>query len=194
LYTVIGGRLLALHRISRRPFSTARLDLLMTVHAKDALRRSRIAKVFDLSLAIAAFEAVCAESLVTSQYSQIFNLVSAAATAVGAVIADQRPVAEEEEVRVGVEQSTAGITAKAINMPPISSCFFYQQIEIQIGHQGSVPSSNALPSSKIYHSVRLVSTLLPEAAYYKPLHSPCRDMLHRPGLEASRGMRWGNPY
>ena len=95
----------------------------MTVHAKDALRRSRIAKVLDLFLAIAAFEAVCAESLVTSQYGQIFNLVSAAATAVGAVVADQRPVAEEEEVRVGVEQSTTRITAKAINMPPISSCF-----------------------------------------------------------------------
>jgi len=61
--------------------------------------------------------------LVTSQYGQIFNLVSAAATAVGAVVADQRPVAEEEEVRVGVEQSTTRITAKAINMPPISSCF-----------------------------------------------------------------------
>ena len=96
----------------------------MTVHAKDALRRSRIAKVLDLFLAIAAFEAVCAESLVTCQYSQIFNLVSAAATAVGAVVADQRPVAKEEEVRVRVEQSTTGITAKAINMPPISSCFF----------------------------------------------------------------------
>lgn len=123
MYTVIGGRLLALHRTFRRPFSTACLNLLMTVHAKDALRRSRIAKVLDLFLAIAAFEAVCAESLVTSQYSQIFNLVSAAATAVGAVVADQRPVAEEEEVRVGVEQSTTGITAKAINMPPISSCF-----------------------------------------------------------------------
>jgi hypothetical protein len=123
LYTVIGGLLLALHRVSRRPFSTACLNLLMTVHAKDALRRSCIAKVLDLFFAIAAFEAVCAESLVTSQNSQIFNLVSAAATAVGTIVADQRPVAEEEEVRIGVEQSTAGITAKAINMPSISSCF-----------------------------------------------------------------------
>jgi hypothetical protein len=61
--------------------------------------------------------------LVTGQYSQIFNLVSTAATAVGAVVTDQRPVAEEEEVRIGVEQSTTGITAKAIDMPPISSCF-----------------------------------------------------------------------
>jgi hypothetical protein len=40
----------------------------MTVHAKDALRRSRIAKILDLFLAIAAFEAVCAESLVAGQY------------------------------------------------------------------------------------------------------------------------------
>ena len=75
----------------------------MAVHAKDALRRSRIAKVLDLFLAIAAFEAVCAKSLVTSQYSQIFNLVVAGAAAVGAVVADQRPVAKEEEVRIGVE-------------------------------------------------------------------------------------------
>lgn len=132
--------------------------------------------------------------MVTSQYGQIFNLVSAAATAVGAVVADQRPVAEEEEVRVGVEQSTTGITAKAINMPPISSYLFCQQIEIQNWTSGFVPSSNALPSSKIYHSVRLVfNSSSWKLRIYKPLHSPCKDKLYRPGLEASRGMRWENP-
>ena len=123
----------------------------MTVHAKDALRRSRIAKVLDLFLAIAAFEAVCAESLITGQYSQIFNLVSTAATAVGAVVADQRPVAEEEEVRIGVEQSAAGITSKAVDVPSVTSC---EKLATLIsGTRVTIPSSNAFPSSRIYRTI-----------------------------------------
>jgi spore maturation protein CgeB len=59
----------------------------MTVHTKYALRRSRIAKVLNFFLAIATFEAIRAEGLVTSQYRQVLDLVSTAAAAVRAVVA-----------------------------------------------------------------------------------------------------------
>lgn len=59
----------------------------MAFHAKDALCSSRITKVLDHPLAVAAFEAVCAKSLITSQNSQILYLIAAITTAVCAVIA-----------------------------------------------------------------------------------------------------------
>jgi hypothetical protein len=59
----------------------------MTVHTKYALRSSRIAKVLNLFLAIATLEAICTEGLIASQYCQVFDLVSAAAAAVSAVVA-----------------------------------------------------------------------------------------------------------
>jgi hypothetical protein len=87
LYAVVGGQLLALQCISCCPFPTACLDLLMTVHTKYALRSSRIAKVLNLFLAIATFEAIRAEGLISSQYGQVLDLVSTAAAAVCAVVA-----------------------------------------------------------------------------------------------------------
>lgn len=59
----------------------------MTVHTEYALRSSRIAKVLNLFLAIATFEAIRAEGLVASQYGQVLDLVSTAAAAVRAVVA-----------------------------------------------------------------------------------------------------------
>lgn len=49
----------------------------MTRHAKYALARPRISQVVDFALAVAAFEAVCAECLVACKNSEIFNLVAA---------------------------------------------------------------------------------------------------------------------
>jgi hypothetical protein len=60
----------------------------MTVHAKDALRGSRIAEIFNLFLAIATLEAIRAECLIASQYCEVFDLVSAAAAAVSTVVAN----------------------------------------------------------------------------------------------------------
>lgn len=61
----------------------------MTFHAEDALSSPRITKVLNLPLAVATFEAVGAEGLITSQDGQVLNLVTTAATAVCAVVADQ---------------------------------------------------------------------------------------------------------
>jgi len=42
--------------------------------------------------------------------------------AICAVVAYERSIAKEEEVRVGVEESAAGVAAEAIDMPSVSSC------------------------------------------------------------------------
>lgn len=68
----------------------------MTLHAEDALACTRVTKVLDFALAVAAFEAVGAKRLVAGEYGQIFDFVSACAAAVGAIIADERAVAKKE--------------------------------------------------------------------------------------------------
>lgn len=42
--------------------------------------------------------------------------------AVCAVVAYEGSIAKEEKVRVGVEESAAGVAAEAIDMPSVSSC------------------------------------------------------------------------
>lgn len=66
----------------------------MAVHAENALRCSSISKVFNLSLAVATFETVGAKGLVSGQNGKIFNLVEAAAAAVGAVVAYEGTIAK----------------------------------------------------------------------------------------------------
>lgn len=92
----------------------------MAAHAKDALRGPSIAQVFNLSLAIPAPETCSAKGLVPSKDSQILDLVSAGATTVGTIVADEGAITKEEEVRIGVEEGTAGVTSEAIEMPSIT--------------------------------------------------------------------------
>jgi len=66
----------------------------MTRHAEYALRCSCISKVFNLSLAIPAAETAGAKGLITSQDCQVFDLVATGTATVGAVVADERAVAE----------------------------------------------------------------------------------------------------
>ena len=94
----------------------------MAAHAKDALRRACISEVLDLPLAVPAAETRSAEGLVAGEDSQILNLVAAGAAAVCTVVADERAIAEEEEVRIGVEEGSAGITSETVQMPSIASC------------------------------------------------------------------------
>ena len=89
-------------------------------HAKYSLRRPCILEILNLLFAIPAFEACCAESLVTRKDGQIFDLVRAHATTVGAIVAYERSIAQKEEVRVRVEYCTAGIASKAVYVPSIS--------------------------------------------------------------------------
>ena len=85
------------------------------------MARARIAQVLNLPLAVATAEAGGAECLVAGEDGEVLDLVAAGIAAVGAVVADERTVAEEEQVGVGVEKSAAGVAAKAINVPSVAS-------------------------------------------------------------------------
>jgi hypothetical protein len=116
--------------------------------------------------------------LVASEDSQILNLVSARTTAVCTVIAYEGSIAEQKEVRIGVEQGAAGIASKAIQVPSIARYKFVSSIELGYWHihdssvrrstatelevedswhchgantkiTNHIPSSNAFPSSRI---------------------------------------------
>lgn len=92
----------------------------MTAHAKDALGRPRIAQIFYFSLAVSTSEAGRAKGLISRQDGQVFDLVAACAAAVCAIVADEGAIAEEEEVRIGVEEGAASIATKAIQMPSVA--------------------------------------------------------------------------
>ena len=76
----------------------------MAAHAEDALRGARISQVLDLLLAVAAAKAGAAERLVAGEDGEVLDFVTAGIAAVCAVVANERAVAEQEQVRVGVEQ------------------------------------------------------------------------------------------
>lgn len=84
------------------------------------MRRAGIAQVLDLPLAVAASKACRAEGLVARQDGQVFDLVVTSATAVGAVVAYEGAVAEQEEVGVGIEKSIACVATKAVEMPSVA--------------------------------------------------------------------------
>lgn len=94
----------------------------MTTHAEDPLRRPSISEILDLAFAVAAAETRRAEGLVSRQDGQILDLTTTCATAVCAVVADQRAVAKKEEVRVRVEECLARIASEAVEMPTVASC------------------------------------------------------------------------
>lgn len=94
----------------------------MAIHTENALRGPSIAQIFNLPLAIPTSEACSAEGLVPSKDGQVLDLVPTGAAAVGAVVANEGAIAEEEEVRIGVEEGAAGVATEAVQMPPISGC------------------------------------------------------------------------
>ena len=92
---------------------------LVTFHAKHSLRRPCVFQILDPLLAIATSEAVFAECSIASENSEVFNLVSTHVATVGAVAANDRPIAQKEEVRVRVKYGPTSIAAKAVCMPSI---------------------------------------------------------------------------
>ena len=91
----------------------------MTRHAEDTLRSAGIAQVLDLALAIPTAEAVGTEGLVASQDGQIFDLVAAVVAAICTVVAYQRAVAEQQQIRVRVEEGAARVAAEAVDVPSV---------------------------------------------------------------------------
>lgn len=134
---------------------------LMAGHAEDALGCAGVSKILDLPLAVSAPKAAGAECLVARKDCQILNLVPACATAVCAIVANERSIAEEQKIRVGVEQGPASIAAEAIDVPSVSGYFSSAVLAMSVAEivdqgvyldaavaGGPLPSSNALPSSR----------------------------------------------
>jgi hypothetical protein len=91
-------------------------------HAEYTLGGASIAEVFNFAFAIPASKAVCAESLVAGEDCQVFDFIAAGIAAVCAVVADEGAIAEQEEVRIRVEEGAAGVATEAVDVPPVSSC------------------------------------------------------------------------
>ena len=93
----------------------------MAFHTKYPLRGPRITQILDLFLAATAPKATGAKSVISGEDSQILDLVPACTAAVCTIIADEGTITQEEEICVGVEESTAGVASKAIDVPPVTS-------------------------------------------------------------------------
>jgi hypothetical protein len=93
----------------------------MATHTKYTLRSASIAQVLNLPLTIAAPETAGAKGLVAGQDGEVFDFLIARTAAVGAVITYEAAIAEEEEVRIGVEEGAACVAAKAVDVPAITS-------------------------------------------------------------------------
>lgn len=96
----------------------------MAGHAKDSLRRACIAQVLNLAFAVPTSEAVGAEGLVACQNGEILDFVATVVAAICTIVADEGAVAEEEEIRIGVEEGAAGVAAEAVYVPSVASCGF----------------------------------------------------------------------
>lgn len=176
----------------------------MARHAEDTLRGTCIAQVLDFALAVAASEAVGAKCLVARQNGQVLDLVAAVVAAVCTVVADQRAVAEEEQIRIRVEECAAGVAAEAVNVPSVASWTKSVSSLINEGaaagrHAGvmsqwgsSIPSSKALPSSRICLDVSGWDNC--DRPALVPLRILCTDTRRRPGPAATLGRRLATPW
>lgn len=164
---------------------------LVARHAKDALRGASIAQVLNLALAVAASEAVGAESLVTGQYGQVLDLVATVVAAVGAVVADERAVAEEQQVGVRVEQRAARVAAEAVDVPSVAGC--------AVSVRG-LRSRKARGRHTELEGLALLENLGTGSASGAgrrgeralPLHSPCTGTRRRPGRRPGRAATLGS--
>lgn len=120
----------------------------MAFHTKNPLRSPGIFQVFNLFLTVSAFEAGRAKGLVTGEDSQILDLVATCAAAIGAVVADERPVAEKEKVCIGVEECAAGVTPETVYVPSIARCEMFSITASQRNHFVERTKFESLPFLK----------------------------------------------
>jgi hypothetical protein len=66
----------------------------MTTHTEYPLGCASISEIFDLALTIPTTKASCAERLVASEDSEVFDLIAACTAAVCTIVADERAVTE----------------------------------------------------------------------------------------------------
>lgn len=95
----------------------------MAVHAEHSLASARISQVLDLLLAVPATKAPRAICLIAGEDGEILDLIATGAAAIRAVVADERTIAEKEQVRIRVKDSAASVAFEALEMPAMPSYF-----------------------------------------------------------------------
>lgn len=155
----------------------------MTAHAENTLRGTRIAKIIDLPFTAATSKAAGAKCLIAGENGQILNLVSARAATVCTIVANERAVAEQEQVRVRVEEGATRVASKAVDMPPVAGCDG-SDIEWHNGCAAYLAQMLCLlQGSAVVSLVRIVTNiylLLPRRSPYKGRQHPLRpSLLHR---------------
>ena len=75
----------------------------MTAHTEYPLRCPRVSEILYALLAIPASETTAAERLVSRENREVFYLRATGGAGVCARVADKGAVAEQQEVRIGVE-------------------------------------------------------------------------------------------
>lgn len=68
----------------------------MTSHAEYARVCFRILQILNLAFAVSTSKAACAEGLIACENREVFNFVPASRTAVSTVVADERPVSQQQ--------------------------------------------------------------------------------------------------
>lgn len=93
----------------------------MAAHAEYSLRCTSITQIFDFPFAISTTKTSGTKGLVARKDREVFDLVAARSAAVRAVIANEGAIAEEQKVRIGVEERVARVTSEAVEMPSVPS-------------------------------------------------------------------------
>ena len=72
----------------------------MAAHTKNPLRRSGIAKVLNLPLAVSTSKTSGAERLISGENSKVLNLVPACRATVCALVTDQGAIGKQKKVGI----------------------------------------------------------------------------------------------
>ena len=106
----------------------------MTFHTEYPLRSPGIFEILNLLLAVPTLETGRAKGLIAREYSQILDLITTCAAAIGTIVTDERSVAEKEKVCIGVEKCAAGITTETVYMPSIARCEIFSIMTSRTDH------------------------------------------------------------
>lgn len=150
----------------------------MAAHAEDALAGARITQILNLPLAIAALEAGGAKGLVARQDGEVFDLVAAGAAAVGAIVADEGAITEQEEVGVRVEEGAARMAAETGQVPSMAGCNVLASEAVSSGYISM--KHTKLECSPLLEYLRAQSATIPvlPGSVSIPRRSPCRGRSH----------------
>lgn len=139
------------------PLPLTRKQGIVTRHTKYALRRASVLQVVNSVLTVATYEAGRAEGLVVGQHGHVHDFTIAYSTAVAAVRANQRSVAEYKHVCVRRELVLAARTPEAFDVPAmapelIRTAFGHctaTLLAVRVAHPSNTPLSSGIQAKML---------------------------------------------